>query len=125
MTMLAITWIDTAEGRRWTVVRGVTMLLAGIILHSVGWLGFPPVSWLGKGLLVLGALCIAWAFLHPGRGLPLPLSAACQLQKHGECLGPAATDEQPRCMCTCHLDDERVGLLRKATHHVPPGSSLP
>jgi hypothetical protein len=100
--MFAIAWISTAEGRRWAAVRGVMMLLAGIILHVLGWLAWRPMTWLGGGLLVLGLWCVAWAYSHASReGLPVLRSASCSLQKHGECAGSTATGD--RCVCHCHF----------------------
>ena len=67
--MIAIAWVDTAEGRRWATLRGLVLLLLGAIIFAVGLLaGARSLVWLGGGLFALGGWAVAWAGFHAAQG---------------------------------------------------------
>jgi len=69
--MLAIAWVDTAEGRRWVIRRAVMLMVPGVILWAIGRLIDPRVMWGGVGIVLVGVVEIVWATAHRSRGLPV------------------------------------------------------
>jgi anti-anti-sigma factor len=68
--MVAIAWVDTPEGRRWYVRRGVFFLFLGTIPFIVGrTIGEPLLKWLGGGFFAFGTWNIVLPFVHIGRGM--------------------------------------------------------
>jgi hypothetical protein len=103
--MIAIAWVDTPTGRHWAAFRGLVLMLVGVIVYNTSEPGMwePIFLWLGRGLLLFGALGVAWAYLHASRGgIPLsPLSVACTSNRHIQCAGTTRGDRP--CGCHCHI----------------------
>jgi hypothetical protein len=96
--MFAIAWVDTPDGRRWAAVRSAVLLVVGAIFWSIGRsVSEQLMAWLGRGLVLFGAVGVVWAYLHSSRGLPPPpLSAACASNRHADC------SDDHMCACPCH-----------------------
>jgi len=79
--MIAIAWVDTAEGRRLVIRRAVMLMVPGAILCAIGRIIDPRVTWAGVDIVLLGVAVIVWAIVHRSRGLTgrarVPISKPC------------------------------------------------
>jgi hypothetical protein len=111
-----VAWIDTAEGRKKSAMRGVWVALLGTVLYIVGYSLSKPLAWFGIGLAVLGGSLTIWAFVHPTQpDLPMPpRSNECYSEKHGQCSKPRGLDPPDRCGCWCHENPDGNGGVQRS-----------